>query len=51
MQLVANRIPSEVSQQSSMKRTERSNAFSREYARGKKYRQLQERITGFRLKK
>ena len=51
VQLVANRIPSEVSQQSSIKRTERGNAFTREHARSKKFRQLQERVTGFRLRR
>lgn len=53
IQLVANKIPSEVSHHSSLKRTElnRANSYNKEHNKTKKFRQLQERINGFRIRK
>jgi len=53
IQLVANKIPSEMSHHSSVKRIDlqRANSYSKEHNRTKKFRQLQERINGFRMHK
>ncbi len=53
IQLIANKIPSEQSYKSSLKRTEinKANNYNREHNKTKKYRQLQERINGFRFKR